>query len=190
MRSYAFAREPRFGLANHCEKVELRMGSNARAQNHFGLQTAAPIARASHARAAQLFLFAGLLALAAVSVAPSPASAREVVATEAQRGKTLRVRPGDRLRVALPSNGTTGFSWTVERMPPHLRLVGDSVEAPTVTPGLVGAEGRQILMFEAKRAGSGTLRLRYRQPWKGGMSDELFVLRIESGRSQPPRRRG
>ena len=132
--------------------------------------------------AARLVGLAGVLAAAAMSVTPSVAVSREVVANEAQGGQTVRLLPGDRLRLTLPSNGTTGFTWTVARMPPHLRQVADSVEAPAVPPSLVGAEGRQILIFEAKRPGSGVLRLRYRQPWEGGMTGDPFVLRIESGR--------
>ena len=134
-------------------------------------------------------IFAPVLAIAAASIAPSAAFAREVVATEAQRGQTLRLHPGDRLRLALPSNGTTGFTWTVKAMPPHLRLLANRVEAPVVPPGLVGAAGRQILMIEARRPGSGVLRLRYRQPWKGGMAGDVFILRIESGRIPLARRR-
>ncbi len=134
------------------------------------------------ASAARLAGLAGVLAAAAMSVTPSVAVGREVVATEAQGGQAVRLRPGDRLRLTLPSNGTTGFSWTVARMPPHLRRVADRVEAPAASPGLVGAEGRQTLIFEAKRRGSGVLRLSYRQPWKGGMTGDPFVLRIESGR--------
>ena len=132
--------------------------------------------------AARSFVSAGVLATAAMSVVPSVAVAREVVVTEAQRGGTVRLSPGVRVRLTLPSNGTTGFSWTVTRIPPHLRRVADRIEAPAVSLGVVGAEGRQILIFEAERPGSGVLRLRYRQPWKGGMNGDLFVLRIESGR--------
>lgn len=123
-----------------------------------------------------------MLATAAMSVTPSAVAAREVVATEAQRGQVVRLHPGDRLRLTLPSNGTTGFTWTVTRMPPHLRRVATGGTAPLEAPGLVGAGGRQTLTFEGKRPGSGVLRLRYRQPWQGGMTGDAFVLRIESGR--------
>ena len=132
--------------------------------------------------AARFMILAGVLASAAMFVTPPTALAREVVATEAQRGRTVRLRSGDRLRVTLPSNGTTGFAWTVAGMPEHLRQVTDLVEAAAVPPGLVGAEGRQILIFEAKGPGTGVLRLRYRQPWKGGMTGDRLSLRVETSR--------
>jgi predicted secreted protein len=126
---------------------------------------------------------APVAALASVltSLMASSAAAREVSATEAQRGQTVRLGQGDRLRLTLPSNGTTGFTWTVVRMPPLLHWAAEGTEAPEAPPGVAGAEGRQILIFEAKRPGSGTLRLRYRQPWQGGMTSDRFVLRIEVG---------
>ena len=127
-------------------------------------------------------MVAPVLAIAAGSVTPSMAAASEIVATEAQAGQMVRLRPGDRLRLTLPSNGTTGFNWTVVRMPPHLRLAADGVEAPAVPPGVVGAEGRQTLIFETLRPDSGVLRLRYRQPWKGGATGRSFTLRIDSVR--------
>jgi inhibitor of cysteine peptidase len=139
-------------------------------------------ARGSLVNAARAFVSALLLASAALWVTPTVAIAREVVVTEAQQGRVVRLGPGDRLRITLPSNGTTGFTWTVARMPPHLRLTADRMQAAPVPPGLAGAEGRQTLVFEAKRRGSGVLRLRYRQPWKGGMTDAPFDLRIESRR--------
>lgn len=127
-------------------------------------------------------MLAAMLAAMAISVTPSVTLAREVVATEAQNGQAVRLRPGDRLRLTLSSNGTTGFAWTVARMPPHLRRVSTDVTAPVEAPRLVGAGGRQTLIFEAKRTGSGALRLRYRQPWAGGMTGDPFVLRVMSGR--------
>ena len=132
--------------------------------------------------ASRLFVFAQVLAIAVMSTAPSMAAGREIVVTDAQAGQPVRLRPGDRVRLTLPSNGTTGFSWTVARIPPHLRLAADGVEAAAVPPGVVGAEGRQTLIFEATRAGSGVLRLRYRPPWKGGATGDTFALRIESVR--------
>ena len=147
-----------------------------------GLETSSHRCTASPVRAASLFVSAGALATAAIFFKPSLAVAREVVATEAQRGSTVRVRLGDRLRLTLPANGTTGFTWTLVQMPPHLRRVAGSVEAPAVPPSLVGAEGRQIFIFKTIRSGSGVLRLRYLQPWKRGMTGESVVLRIESGK--------
>lgn len=162
--------------------MRLSFGDIRRAPKHVSaVARTRAFARRSSVSAVRLLALAGVIATAAMS-APSVAVAREVVATEAQRGRTVRLRPGDRLRLTLASNPTTGFSWSVARMPPHLRLVGDGAEAPAVPAGMVGADGRQLLIFEATGRGGGVLRLRYRQPWKGGMTGDGFVLRIESVR--------
>ena len=128
-------------------------------------------------------LFATVVACAA-PLAAAPALAREIVATEAQRGSTLRLAPRDRLRLSLPSNGTTGYTWTAVALPPNLRALDGDIEAPPQRQGaaIVGAGGRQVLMFEAVRRGGGVLRLRYQQAWAGGSSGETFSLRVTSGR--------
>ena len=85
-------------------------------------------------------------------------------------GKTLTLRTGARLEVALESNPTTGYSWQ--------RDGGDSTviapaggarfEAEKTEPGVVGAGGTQVLAFRAAAPGRTRLVLAYRQPWKGG----------------------
>ena len=164
--------------------MEFSFGDRLRGPAHvLAAGQARVVARASMVSAARRFILGGAIATAAaMSSSPSVAAGREVVATETQRGRTVHLRPGERLRLMLPSNGTTGFSWTVATMPPHLHQVADRIEAPAVPPGMAGAEAQQILIFEAKRRGSGMLRLRYRQPWKGGMTGDLFLLRIKSDR--------
>lgn len=85
-------------------------------------------------------------------------------------GKTLTLRAGSRLEVALESNPTTGYSWQ--------RDGGDSTilarageprfEAENPQPGVVGAGGTEVLAFRAAAPGRTRLILAYRQPWKGG----------------------
>lgn len=138
------------------------------------------------ASALRIPVLAAVLAATAAPGMPAISVTREVVATEAQGGRTIRLRSGDRLRLTLPSNGTTGFSWRVARMPANLRRIADSVEAPAeragVPSGLVGAEGRQVLIFDVRRPDSGVLRLQYRQPWKGSMVGDRLAFRIESSK--------
>lgn len=166
--------------------MKFSFGRWPRLRGPVGQEVACTAAPTSMASALRIPVLAGVLAATSATCQPTIAVAREVVATEAHGGRTIRLRLGDRLRLTLPSNGTTGFSWRVAWMPANLRRIADSVEAPTegagVSPGLVGAGGLQVLIFEARRPGNGVLRLRYRQPWKGGMLGDRLAFRIESSK--------
>lgn len=78
-------------------------------------------------------------------------------------GTTLRPHRGDTLVVRLPGNPTTGYRWSVVRMPPSLR--GISAMYVPSSPGRLGAGGTYVFRFAVRR-GSGVLRLVYRRPWE------------------------
>ena len=85
-------------------------------------------------------------------------------------GKTLTLRTGSRLEVALVSNPTTGYSW--QRDGGDSAIIATAGEArfepENTQPGVVGAGGTEVLAFRAAAPGRTRLVLAYRQPWKGG----------------------
>lgn len=85
-------------------------------------------------------------------------------------GKTLTLRTGSRLEVALESNPTTGYSW--QRDGGDTAVIAPAGEArfepQNTEPGVVGAGGTEVLAFRAAAPGRTRLVLAYRQPWKGG----------------------
>jgi inhibitor of cysteine peptidase len=86
-------------------------------------------------------------------------------------GKTVALRAGGRLEVALEANATTGYSWQREGGDTAV-LAPDSsrYQAEKAEPGVAGAGGKEILAFRAARPGRTRLVLVYRQPWNGGAS--------------------
>jgi inhibitor of cysteine peptidase len=105
---------------------------------------------------------------AARSTAEAPAENVVRVARDSA-GKTLTLRTGARLEVALESNPTTGYSWQRDGGDSTVIASGGArFEPENAQPGVVGAGGTEVLAFRAAAPGRTRLVLAYRQPWKGG----------------------
>jgi len=85
--------------------------------------------------------------------------------TEADAGKTVALRTGDRLSVSLAGNPTAGYSWEVA-------TVDRRVLAPASAPdyhassAAIGSGGVFAFEFEAIGPGRTALHLAYRRPWE------------------------
>ena len=91
--------------------------------------------------------------------------------TEAENGKDLRMDTGDLLVFRLPSNKSTGYSWSV--VTSKRCLLGQegeaSCELPKSSKGLVGVGGTEVWKFRALGAGSLTITFVYARPWEKGV---------------------
>jgi inhibitor of cysteine peptidase len=74
----------------------------------------------------------------------------------------IQVAPKERFAIALPANPTTGYSWQATVDPTYVELCDQAFE-----PGgeAVGAAGREVFRFEARRAGKTEIAFEYRRPW-------------------------
>jgi len=83
----------------------------------------------------------------------------------------FQVEIGDKIRVKLCSNPTTGFQWeyamSVENV---LKEEDHDFEEPG--SGALGAAGIEVWTFEAVGKGETELRLEYSRPWQGGEKAE------------------
>jgi inhibitor of cysteine peptidase len=111
-----------------------------------------------------------VVAVVALAAVGCSASGPKVLG-EDDDGTEVSVKVGEQLVVELPSNPTTGFSWTVADGGP-LTQVGEAEYATEAAPDVVGAGGTETFTFDAKKAGSGTLTLEYRRPWETGVEAE------------------
>jgi len=137
----------------------------------------------------RVFLLAVLLVLGGLAtacgasddedVADFPA---EVQLTDADDGSTVQLALRGELIVALASNPTTGFSWSVgEDSDEGLVLQGEPryVPAGSTTP-VVGAGGTEVFSFEADDSGTSRLVLEYRRPFEPGVAPEqTFSVTVE-----------
>ena len=85
-------------------------------------------------------------------------------------GRAVALAIGQRLEVRLPSNPSTGYSWSFVETPSHvLKLEGPSTyeaDSRAEAVGMVGAGGTEIWTFRVEGAGTQELRFEYRRPWE------------------------
>jgi predicted secreted protein len=78
-------------------------------------------------------------------------------------GRTVEVAAGDRVRLALPETGGTGYTWQVEALPEGGRVVEEHYEH---SPG-GGIGAASLHVFVVEPGAGGPLRMRQLQPWLG-----------------------
>jgi predicted secreted protein len=129
------------------------------------------------------------LLLLALLAACQPAPAQQLSLTEQDAGKTIEMKTGDTLVVALEGNLTTGYSWIPTLPEPALLEQVGEVE---VTPASdhpsqnelgtqstrLGAPGMIVLRFKAVAAGQTSLHLDYRRLWESNPPEKTFEVRV------------
>lgn len=122
-----------------------------------------------------------LLAGFSASCAPERAPKAAIIVSAADNGRSVTLPQGSALLVRLPSNGTTGYTWTATQVPAHLRLGAIRYEVPPESgsgPAIAGQGGLQELQFQAHESGKGELTLVYRPAWSEDTAPEdIFRLR-------------
>jgi predicted secreted protein len=131
----------------------------------------------STSRVAVLLLAASLVFVACNS-STEPTSTT-VNLTAADNGTTRTLHPTDVLVVTLDSNVTTGFRWEItgEPDPNVLSLEGSEYIAPSTSPGVVGAGGREVWRFRAASEGTTTFELTYQRA-SGETSGRPFTITV------------
>ena len=87
------------------------------------------------------------------------------------RSGEFEVQVGDKIRVELCSNPTTGFQWDYEMTVANVLKEEDhDFEEPEGDDP--GAAGTETWTFEAVEAGTTEVQMEYSQPWEGGLKAE------------------
>ncbi len=87
------------------------------------------------------------------------------------RSGEFEVEVGDKIRVKLCSNPTTGFQWDYEMtIEDVLKEEDHDFEEPE--GDVDGAAGIEIWAFEAVETGITEVQMEYSQPWEGGLKSE------------------
>ncbi|WP_159838466.1 protease inhibitor I42 family protein [Nocardia sp. CY41] len=136
-------------------------------------------------RKALLVLLAGL-AVAGCGGSPdgvTTESADPVVRVgETDDGHQRRLRVGQRLVVALPSNPSTGYSWSITTVDAAVaKQDGEAdFEPDPAVPVAPGAGGTSVWSFVGVAVGQTPLTMEYRRPWEQGLEPaRTFSLTIE-----------
>lgn len=115
-------------------------------------------------------------------------SGKFVDVDEEKNGGTIRVLPGETIRVKLRSNPSTGFSWALGPLEEGVfETSGESeFEADSHREGEVGYGGCEIWKFKAERSGETELSLVYARPWEDeGPAARTFKLHVVIGDASP-----
>ncbi len=82
----------------------------------------------------------------------------------------VTVKVGQEFLIALPSNPTTGYSWTAKSGNGIVTVWGSAYQGPTSVPKpLMGAGGQQIFVCNANKTGTGQVTFSYARPWQKGV---------------------
>ncbi len=113
-----------------------------------------------------MMMVAVAMSLTACGPAPKPPVAAEV--PEADAGDAVRKKTGETFTVALDSNPTTGYRWTLDGKEDAtvVRKVSDEYVGQAHPPGMVGVGGTERWKFQAEKKGKTALHFIYRRPWE------------------------
>lgn len=102
----------------------------------------------------------------------------EYIVDKSDNGSTLNCNPGDRVKLTLPENPTTGFKWHILESA-GLTVIDDSFELGSASDNNIGGGGKRILTFEYTGSDRASLQLEHYQAWEGvNSSDDSFSLTI------------
>jgi inhibitor of cysteine peptidase len=90
---------------------------------------------------------------------------------DGNRSDEFTVEVGDKIRVELCSNPSTGFEWDYEMTVEDV-LNEEDYDFQDPEGGAIGAAGTEMWTFEAIETGSTVVQMEYSQPWEGGMKAE------------------
>ncbi|MGD1061280.1 MAG: protease inhibitor I42 family protein [Methanomassiliicoccales archaeon] len=94
-------------------------------------------------------------------------------------GRSIRVKPKDKIDLELVENLTTGFGWQMVQLPAFLELV-DNDHVPEALP-LCGSGGTRMWHFNVVGSGSGAFMLEYRRSWEKDVGPaRTFEVSLES----------
>ncbi len=93
--------------------------------------------------------------------------------------KELKLQAGQSFTLSLPSNPTTGYSWSLSDNwdKKLLSAAGENYVSESQTPRM-GQGGQQIFKFQALQAGQTELNLVYTRPWESVQPAQKFHVKL------------
>lgn len=87
---------------------------------------------------------------------------------------------GNEMILCLPSNPTTGYTWTVKEMNDYLKVNSIDYMAADNKEDLTGVGGHEQIHITVLKNGTGNAILEYKQDWEGGEIDGSYQLNVVS----------
>lgn len=101
------------------------------------------------------------------------------IITEAENGKSIRIKNGEIFILQLRENPSTGYSWELN-VSEGLNILSDGYTQDQAPEGQVGVSGTHSWTVEAVSQGSQQLNGIYKRPWENTTgTEENFTLNVE-----------
>ncbi|HWP97643.1 MAG TPA: protease inhibitor I42 family protein [Syntrophomonadaceae bacterium] len=104
-----------------------------------------------------------------------------MIYSEEENGQQVLLKAGQLLKIALDSNPTTGYKWTIQKLPDssfihvqEVRYLPSQADLP-----LMGGGGRQYWTLKAVAPGRTSIQLRYSRSWESVPALRTYQLDIE-----------
>lgn len=103
--------------------------------------------------------------------------------TENENGQKITLKPGEKIRVLLTSNPSTGFKWSYWKDPDlNIVSISEAFFNPNSSDGpssIVGAAGKQCWTIKALKEGRTVFDVAYNRPWESVQPAQTYKLDIE-----------
>ena len=101
------------------------------------------------------------------------------IVTEAENGKSIRIKNGEIFILQLRENPSTGYSWELN-VSEGLDILSDGYTQDQAPEGQVGVPGTHSWTIEAVSLGSQQVNGIYKRPWENMTgTEENFTLNVE-----------
>lgn len=128
--------------------------------------------------------FAALLAVCLTSACRSP---QDILLTESDSGRTLDLRVGDTVVVALNANKTTGFDWYPRHGAGSVRILAEKGDRYVVDPDpadsrkpVAGRNGSHYFTYRVIGPGVCGIALDYKRSWEKKDPTKTFEVMIRA----------
>jgi inhibitor of cysteine peptidase len=129
-----------------------------------------------------MWLAAGavLLSLAGLACGSQPqGSVAPVTVSDSDSGNSIELQQGQELIIRLPSNPSTGYTWSqADATSVPLKVQGSpyyETDKSSGNPPPPGAGGTEVWTYTAASTGQQNLRFEYRRSWETGIPPEKVV---------------
>jgi inhibitor of cysteine peptidase len=92
----------------------------------------------------------------------------KLLLSETDNGRTVDIRMGEKARITLPENATTGYRWAIDHVDENYLEV--LTPEPSYTAGSIGSGGEVAFTFQGKKFGIGEIMLKQWRSWEGDSS--------------------
>lgn len=102
--------------------------------------------------------------------------------TVADEGKTVELKPGEKISISLVGIPTAGYLWAAEAPPAFVRVSdgpGGATSSAQLLPGFAGGSHWEVLIVEATASGAGDLVLVQKRPWEAKAEPDAKTFKVK-----------